>query len=65
MPATEAKRRANRKYLTEKVAELRIYVEKEEKSLIQDHAKDRNESLNAFVKRAIKETMQSDKSVQI
>lgn len=57
---TEAQKRAAEKYLKESVEDIRIRVPKGRKSVIKDHAVSQNESLNAFVVRAIDETMQRD-----
>ncbi|MCD8362332.1 MAG: hypothetical protein LUC98_05110 [Lachnospiraceae bacterium] len=57
---TEARRRASAKYLKESVEDIRIRVPKGQKSIIKTHASNMNESLNAFVVRAIDEAMQRD-----
>ena len=57
---TEARRRANAKYLTETVEDIRIRVPKGQKADIKAHASERGESLNGFVRRAIDETMERD-----
>ena len=59
---TEAHRRGNAKYLRETVEDVRIRVPKGQKEIIRNHAAARGESLNAFVIRAIDETMQRDSS---
>ena len=40
---------------------MRIRVEKGQREIIRNHAKTQGESLNAFVNRAIMETMERDK----
>ena len=61
MPKTsDAMLKAIGKYKLEKIEELRIAVRKGRKSQLQAHAKTRNESLNAFVNRAIEETIARD-----
>lgn len=59
---TEARKKANEKYLKESVEDIRIRVEKGQKAIIKVHADNQGESMNAFVVRAIDETMQRDKS---
>lgn len=60
MSTDEAKRRAKNKYLAEKVESILFRVPKGEKESIQEHAKTQGESTNAFIYRAVKETMQRD-----
>lgn len=57
---TEARRKASAKYLKESVEDIRIRVPKGEKAIIKAHADNQGESMNAFVVRAIKETMERD-----
>lgn len=57
--ATEAQLKANKKY-HEKFDNLRIRVPGGEKEIIEGHAEQMGESLNAFVRRAIAETMERD-----
>lgn len=60
MPQTEAQLRASKKY-HDKFDDLRIRVPAGEKSIIDSHAASFGESTNAFVRRAITETMARDK----
>ena len=60
MATTEAQRRANKKFLKEKVEDIRFRVPMGRKSEIQAHAKKRGESVNAFINRAVNETMERD-----
>ena len=60
MPASEAHKQATRKYLAS-LGEIRLRVSKEEKEAISEHAKARGESVNGFVQRAVRETMDRDK----
>lgn len=60
MPRTEAMARATRKYETEKVERVVFRVRKGEKEKLQQHAKARGESLNAFICRAIAEAVARD-----
>lgn len=62
MAISEARKRANAKWQKDKVDDLRIRVPKGERALIQEHAAKQGESTNAFVYRAIKETMERDNS---
>ncbi len=57
---TEAQARAASKYLKESVEDIRIRVPKGQKAIIKEHAESQGESMNAFVIRAIDETMQRD-----
>lgn len=57
---TEARRRASAKYLKETVEDVRIRVPKGQKAVIKAHAERQGESMNAFVIRAIDETMERD-----
>ena len=63
MPYGEVGRKATNKYRS-KYAMLQVRVEPTEKEAITQHAKDRNESLNQFMTRAIKETMARDKRAE-
>ena len=57
---TEAQAKAAKKYLKESVEDVRIRVPKGDKSKIQESAAAMGESMNAFVIRAIDETMERD-----
>lgn len=57
---TEAQAKAAKKYLTETVEDVRIRVPKGQKAVIKAHAESQGESMNAFVVRAIDETMERD-----
>ena len=58
---SEAQRRATNKYL-EKFDEMRVRVPAGQKSVTKAHAEAQGESLNAFINRAINETMERDSS---
>lgn len=58
---TEARKRANEKYLKETVEDIRIRVPKGQKAIIKAHADRQQESMNQFVIRAINETMERDR----
>ena len=59
---TEAQAKAAKKYLKESVEDIRIRVPKGDKAKVQEHAASVGESMNAFVVRAINETMERDNS---
>jgi len=61
MPATEAQKRATAKWQKERVEEVKFRVPKGQKALIQEHALQCGESVNAFLNRAVEETMARDK----
>lgn len=56
---TEAQKRAQKTYMG-KFARVEIRVDPEKQKRIQEHAAARNESVNAFVNRAVDETMERD-----
>lgn len=60
MAITEAQKRATAKWRKEKTDEIRFRVPKGERAVIQAHASQQGESTTAFIKRAIKETMERD-----
>lgn len=57
---TDARRRAVSKYLKESVDEIKIRVPKGEKARYKEYASDHGESLNAFIIRAINETIENN-----
>ena len=57
---TEARKRGNRKWDAANLDRISIAVPKGQKDVIKAHAEARGESVNAFVGRAIEETMQRD-----
>ena len=59
MAVSESQLRANKKY-HQKFDKVQIRVSHEEKVEIDQHAKNVGESTNAFVRRAIAETMERD-----
>lgn len=60
MALTDAQRKARNKWLKEKVETLNLRVPKGEKARIQAHAAARGESTNAFIYRAVQETIQRE-----
>lgn len=63
MPISEAQKKASQKYLKESVEDIRIRVPKGQKAIIKAHADQCKESLNAFIVRAIKETMAREQNL--
>ena len=59
---TEAQARAAKKYLTDSVEDIRIRVPKGRKAEIKAHAETHGESVNAFIIRAVNETIERDGS---
>lgn len=59
MPISDARKRANQTYIS-KQDEIKIRVPKGEKEKYQNHAATQGESLNAFARRALSETMERD-----
>lgn len=60
MPASEAQKKAIAKWQREKVEEIKFRVPMGEKARIQQHAKTTGESTNAFIFRAVNETIKRD-----
>lgn len=60
MAASEAQKRASKKYNEDKVESIYVRVPKGEKDVIKAHAETKGESVNEFVIRAIRETMERD-----
>jgi len=60
MPVTKAQQRATAKYRKENYDQLKVEVRIGQKAELKAHAESMGESLNAFVKRAITETMERD-----
>ncbi len=61
MSASESQKKASKKYINDKLDEIKVRVPKGEKEIIKAHAKSQGESVSAFVYRAVKETMDRDK----
>ena len=62
MAPSEAKKKANAKYIEEKTETIYIRVPKGDKDAIKDFAAQNNESVNQFVIRLIKEAMENGKN---
>lgn len=58
---TAAQKKAQQKYM-EKFAVARVRMDRERYELVQAHASARGESVNAFINRAIEETMEREGS---
>jgi|GEM_PF-223360 len=56
---TEARKEANKRYM-EKFVEVKVRMTPDERDAIKAHAAKMDESTNAFIKRAIDETMDAD-----
>lgn len=61
MPASKAQQKAVSKYMKENYEEIKVRVSKGQKDKIKAHAESKGESLNAFINRAINETMEREK----
>ncbi len=60
---TDSQKKATNKYLAEKVEEMKVRVPKGMKEVIKSHADQFDGgSLNAFIQRAMQETMERDKT---
>ena len=57
---TEAQHKAQKKYMEHRTV-ARVYMEKCRYATVQAHADSQGESVNAFINRAIDETMERDK----
>lgn len=60
MPASKAQQKAVSKYMKLNYDEFKVRVQKGQKEIVQSHAAARGESVNAFIGRAISETIQRD-----
>ena len=60
MAVSKAQQRAVSKYMKENYDEIKVRIAKGEKEVIKTHAEAHNESVNAFINRAIQETMERD-----
>ncbi len=60
MTVSKAQQRAVNKYMKENYDEFKVRSPKGQKEIIQSHAERRGESVNAFINRAITETMERD-----
>lgn len=58
---TEAEKKAQKKYMS-KFTIINVRMEPEKKQILQEHAESQGESVNAFINRAIDETIERDNS---
>ena len=63
MPISKAQQKAVSKYMKEHYDEIKLRIGKGRKEEIKAHAKVYGESVNSFIGRAIKETMERDRSI--
>ena len=61
MAISKAQQKAVNKYMATNYDRINLTVEKGKKDAIKDHAAGKGESVNAFINRAINETMDRDK----
>lgn len=59
---SKAQQKAVAKYMKNNYDELKIRTDKGQKAIIKAHAEQQGESMNAFIVRAINETMKRDKT---
>ncbi len=62
MPVSKAQQKAVSKYMKENYDVYQIRMPKGKKDVVKAHAEARGESVNAFIGRAIDETMARDKA---
>lgn len=60
MAISKAQQRATANYVKKSYDRIEVKVAKGKKEIIQEHAEQHGESLNAFINRAITETMERD-----
>ena len=60
MTSSEAAKRAVKKYDQEKIDRIAMRVPKGKREVIQAHAQEQGESINAFLNRAVDETIERD-----
>ncbi|WP_316636794.1 hypothetical protein [uncultured Ruminococcus sp.] len=60
MATSKSQLNASKKYISEKLDEIKLRVPKGEREIIKSHAEKMGQSLNGFVRRAIKETIERD-----
>lgn len=60
MAISESQRKAVAKYNAANYDRIELRIEKGQKQVLKEHAESRGETLNGFVNRAIKETLERD-----
>ena len=61
MPISKAQQKATFKYSKANYDDVRFRVPKGEKQMLAEHAKAQGESTNAFIYRAVRETIERDR----
>ena len=64
MAVSKAQQKATNKYISKAYDRINLTVPKGQKEIIQAHSEARGESVNGFINRAIKETMERDKGAE-
>lgn len=59
-PVSKAQQKATNKWIANTLDRINLTVPKGKKDIIKEHADKRGESVNAFINRAINETMERD-----
>ena len=65
MATTKASQKAVNKYMKENYDRVNLTMPKGKKEAVQTHATEHNESVNAFINRAIDEAMERDNAQEI
>lgn len=60
-PVSKSQQKAVNKYMKEKYDRINLLLPKGKKDIVQDHVQITSESVNAFINRAINETIDRDK----
>ena len=60
MATSTSQLRATKKYIREKLDEIKLRVPKGQREVIQQHAARQGESVNGFITRAVRETIKRD-----
>ena len=64
MAVSKAQQKAVNKYVKEKYDRVNVTFPKGQKEIIKAHADKRGESVNAFIQRAVSETIERDKKTK-
>lgn len=64
MPVSKAQQKAVHKYVKNNYDRMELTLPKGQKAIIKAHATERGESVNGFVSRAIRETIERDTAAQ-
>ena len=60
-PVSKSQQKAVNKYMKEKYDRINLLLPKGKKDIVQDHVQITSESVNAFINRALNETIERDK----